>query len=142
MAFFNEDISLNSIIGPGSAIKGNLKINGFMRIDGDLDGNLETSGNVIVGNQARIKGNILAKSITVGGIVKGNITAPEGVHLLSTSAVLGNIQTKKLQADENVVLHGHCISIPNQEAFENASSTQNNRESIAAKSVQVQNGRN
>ena len=41
MAFRIDDISINTIIGGGSAIKGNLKINGFVRIDGDIDGNLD-----------------------------------------------------------------------------------------------------
>ena len=76
MAIFNDESSINSIIGRGSTIRGDMKINGFMSIDGDLDGNLETTGNVIVGRNARINGNITAKSVTVSGIVKGNIVAP------------------------------------------------------------------
>ena len=102
MAIFNDESSINSIIGRGSTIRGDMKINGFMSIDGDLDGNLETTGNVIVGRNARINGNITAKSVTVGGIVKGNIVAPESVKLLSTCAVIGDVQTHSLQADENV----------------------------------------
>ena len=64
MAVFNDDISINSIIGNGSSIRGDIKINGFMRIDGDLEGNLETTGNVLVGENARIAGNITARSRT------------------------------------------------------------------------------
>lgn len=138
MALFNEDISINSVLGKDSSFKGDVKINGFMRIDGDLDGNLEASGNVIVGEAARIRGNITARSITVGGIVRGNITAPEGVHLLSTSAVFGDVQTKRLQADENVLLHGHCISLKQEEAYNEAAKRWQNASSFAAKSLQVQ----
>ena len=138
MAIFNEDISINSIIGVGSAIKGSLKINGFMRIDGDLDGNLEATGNIIVGDHARIRGNITARSITIGGIVQGDILAPEGVHLLSTCVVLGNIQTKKLQAENNVILHGHCISLTDENAFSAACEKHNNLKTIQAASLKVQ----
>ncbi len=60
MALRVDDISINTIIGKGSAISGNLKVNGFIRIDGDIDGNLETDGNVIVGALARIRGNLTA----------------------------------------------------------------------------------
>lgn len=138
MALFNEDISINSVLGKGSAFKGDISINGFMRIDGDLDGNLEASGNVIVGEAARIHGNIIARSITVGGVVKGNITAPEGVHLLSTSVVFGDVETKRLQADDNVLLHGHCISLKKEEVYAEASSRWQNARSFAKKSVKVQ----
>ena len=50
MAFqIPEDVSINTIIGPGSFIRGGLKISGFVRIDGDIEGNLETGGRIIVG---------------------------------------------------------------------------------------------
>ena len=47
MALKVDDISINTIIGKGSSITGNLRINGFVRLDGDINGNLETDGNII-----------------------------------------------------------------------------------------------
>ncbi len=135
MAIFNDDISINSIIGKGSSIRGDMKINGFMRIDGDLDGNLETTGNVIVGENARINGNIIAKAITVSGIVKGNIIAPESVKLLSSCAVIGDIQTHRLQADENVILHGHCIALTDETLYEESVSSWQDTQAIASRSI-------
>ena len=120
MAFFNDDISINSLIGAGSKITGNIKINGFVRIDGDLDGNLETPGSVIIGENARILGNVTAKSVTVGGIVQGSILAPEYIKLLKTSAVLGDIQTHKLLAEDNVFFNGHCIALNDDIEYEEA----------------------
>lgn len=137
MAVFNDDISINSIIGNGSSIHGDIKINGFMRIDGDLEGNLETTGNVLVGENARIAGNITARSITVGGIIKGNVVAPEQVHLLSSSIVIGDIQTRRFQADENVIVHGHCISLYDETEYESASAEWENIKSISQKAIKV-----
>lgn len=137
MAVFNDDISINSIIGNGSSIRGDIKINGFMRIDGDLEGNLETTGNVLVGENARIAGNITARSITVGGIIKGNVVAPEQVHLLSSSIVIGDIQTRQFQADENVIVHGHCISLYDETEYESASAELENIKSISQKAIKV-----
>ena len=93
MPFLNDDISINTFIGAGSTVSGNMKISGFTRIDGDVDGNLEISGKVIVGEKSRIKGNIIAKSAIIGGIVEGNITAPDAVQLFSTAVVIGDIVT-------------------------------------------------
>ena len=137
MAIFNDDISINSLIGAGSAIKGNVKINGFTRIDGDLDGNIETAGKIIIGEKARIRGNITAKAVTIGGIVNGDIIAPEQVHLLSSSAVIGNIQTHRLVADQNVILHGHCISLSDETSYANSVSDWQNAQEIVSKSIQV-----
>ena len=117
MAFISDDISINTLIGLGSFISGNLKINGFIRIDGDVDGHIETQSNVIVGDSARIKGNISAKSIVIGGIVLGNITAPKGIKLLSNSVVIGDLTTQNLQIEDNVIFNGHCISLGNEEEY-------------------------
>jgi len=121
MALKVDDISINTIIGKGSSITGNLRINGFVRLDGDIDGNLETDGNIIIGDNARIKGDVKAKSVVVGGIVVGNILAQESVKLLSNSAVLGDVISRKVQVEDKATFHGHCISIKDEEYFQKTS---------------------
>ena len=121
MALKIDDISINTIIGKGSSITGNLRINGFVRLDGDIDGNLETDGNVIIGDGARLRGDVKAKSVIVGGIVVGNIIAQENVKLLSEAAVLGDIISRKVQIEDKVIFHGHCISIKDEEQFKKES---------------------
>lgn len=135
MALNNEDISINSIIGAGTTIRGDIKVNGFIRIDGDIDGNLETSGNIIIGEKARIQGNIIAKSITIGGIIKGNITATDSVQLLSSSVVLGDILTHHIQADKDVVFHGHCIALSSETEYNAAYSKWQNIQAITNHSI-------
>lgn len=121
MALRLDDISINSIIGNGSSIKGNFTVNGFVRVDGDIDGNLETDGNVIIGEHARIRGNVSAKSVTIGGIVLGNVSAKDSIKLLSSSAVIGDLLCRKVQIDEGVIFHGHCISIKDDAEYESVS---------------------
>ncbi len=118
MAFAIEDVTINTIIGAGSAVAGDIRINGVIRVDGDVNGDIETTSNIIIGDKARIRGNIKAASAIVGGIVIGDVTAPKGIHLLSTCAIIGNVTTKSLQIDEDVVLNGHCISLSDEETYE------------------------
>lgn len=121
MALRIDDISINTIIGVGSAISGNIKVNGFVRVDGDIDGDLETDGNVIIGENARLRGNLKAKSVTVGGIILGDVYANESVKLLTNSVVLGDILAHKIQIDETAVFNGHCVAIKNNEQYEEVS---------------------
>ena len=123
MALKLDGISLNTIIGNGSAISGDIKINGFVRIDGDVDGNIETDGNVIIGENARIRGNLKAKAVIVGGIILGDVYANESVKLLSNSAVLGDIISHKVQIEEEAIFNGQCISIKDKVRYEEASET-------------------
>ncbi len=121
MALKVDDISINTILGKGSSITGNLRINGFVRLDGDIDGNLETDGNVIIGDNARIRGDVKAKSVIISGIVVGNIIAQEGIKILSEAAVLGDVISRKVQIDDKATFNGKCISIKDEELFEKQS---------------------
>ena len=115
-----DNISINSILGEGSSISGDLKINGFARIDGDVDGNIEATSNIIIGDKARVRGNITATSATIHGIVLGDIYAPMGIKLISTSTVIGDIITKRLSIEDNVIFHGHCISLHDETEYNDA----------------------
>jgi cytoskeletal protein CcmA (bactofilin family) len=130
-----EDVSINTIIGPGSFIRGGLKISGFIRIDGDIDGNLSTVGRVIIGENARIRGDVHSLMITVGGVVQGDIIAPEGVTILSSGMVLGSILTKRLQVADSVILNGRCFAINDQVQFDAALSEYNNRKALGDSSL-------
>lgn len=118
MALKLDDISINTILGNGSFISGDIKVNGFVRIDGNIDGNLETDGNIIIGENAKIRGNIVGKSVIVGGIVLGNIFADESVKLMVNSAVMGDIVSHKVQIEDTAKFHGHLISIKEEEKYQ------------------------
>ncbi len=135
MAFRSDDISINTFVGNGSFIKGNMKVNGFIRVDGDIDGDLETDGAVIISERARIQGNLTAKSAIIGGIVLGNVSAPESVKLLSTSAVVGDIITHRIQMDDNVIFHGHCIAIRDEQRFDEETNRFLEKKAIQNKAV-------
>ncbi|MGI5173278.1 polymer-forming cytoskeletal protein [Treponema sp. OMZ 840] len=115
-----DDISVNTLIAPGTFIKGDMHLEGFIRLDGDIDGNIETSGKIIIGRQARVRGNITALAAVINGIVEGDIVAPEKVELFSTASVRGDVITKKITVEENVFIQGHCIVLDDEQAFSDA----------------------
>ncbi len=136
-----DDVSINTLVGPGSFIRGELKISGFIRIDGDIDGNLAASGRVIVGENARIRGNVHSQLITIGGVIQGDVVAAEGVTILSTGMVLGSILTKKLHVEDSVVLNGSCFAVNDQVRFEKVLSEYNNRKALESSSLSTGRGR-
>jgi len=127
-----DNVSINTIVGPGSFIRGELKISGFIRIDGDIDGNLETPGRVIIGENARVRGDIRSQMITIGGVVQGDVIAPEGVTILSSGMVLGDVLTKRLQVEDSVILSGACFAVDNQDRFDSVLSEYNNRKAYSS----------
>lgn len=133
MASRIDDISINSLLGNGSAIVGNIKVNGFIRIDGDIDGNLETEGNIIISENARIRGNVNAKSAVIAGIIVGNIYVSDNVKLLPSSVVIGDVLSKRIQIEDKVIIHGHCISIKDEKRNEEEVVKYNQEKSIKEK---------
>jgi cytoskeletal protein CcmA (bactofilin family) len=100
---------INSIVGEGTRFRGELDLNGLLRIDGDYSGTIRTPGKVLVGKNGRAECTIKAETVVVGGVVKGNIFSTEKVIVLSTGMIIGNITSPRLIVEEGVVLNGNCI---------------------------------
>jgi cytoskeletal protein CcmA (bactofilin family) len=112
-----EDFSINTIIGPNTSLKGDIDAGGFTRVDGSVMGNVSAKGRVVIGERARMKGNVFGTKITIGGVVYGNVIAQESLVILSTALVLGDIITRRIQADDGCLIHGKVLVCPDEESW-------------------------
>jgi cytoskeletal protein CcmA (bactofilin family) len=101
-----RDSLVNSIIGAGSAVDGDLDVDGLLRIDGDLRGSLRVTGKVVVGSAGRVEANIRAKSAIIGGTVKGDVYVSDRLRILSGGVVIGNVFAPRFEAEDGTVVHG------------------------------------
>ena len=99
---------INSLVGEGTSFKGDLVLNGLLRIDGDFSGTIKTPGKVLIGKKGRVESTIIAGSVVIGGVVKGNIVATEKVVILSSGLFIGNVTAPRLIVEEGVIMHGLC----------------------------------
>jgi len=116
----NADLSINTIIGPGTSVFGNIESGGFTRVDGNVLGDVKAKGRVVIGEQARMKSNVSGTLITVGGVVFGNVLASERLIILATGLVMGDIITRRIQADEGCLIHGRVRVCRTEEAWNRA----------------------
>ena len=116
----HEDFSINTIIGPGTSISGDIESEGFTRVDGNVLGNVKARGRVVIGERARMKSNISGTAVTVGGVVFGNVLASERLIVLATGLVMGDIITRRIQADEGCLIHGRVRVCRTEEAWNRA----------------------
>ncbi|QQO09882.1 bactofilin family protein [Breznakiella homolactica] len=105
----HTELIINTIIGPGTSVNGDITAPGFVRVDGSLRGDLKAAGRVVVGENARMKSDISGTNVTIGGVVQGNILASERITILSTGLVLGDIITRRIQADDGCLIHGRVV---------------------------------
>ncbi|MDR0998890.1 MAG: polymer-forming cytoskeletal protein [Treponema sp.] len=120
MASRRGDFSINTIIGPNTSVSGNLEIGGFVRIDGNVRGDVIAQGRVVIGEDARMRSNISGTSVTVGGVVYGNVLASERLTVLSTGLIIGDVITRRIQADEGSLIHGRIRVCPSGENWDRA----------------------
>ena len=97
---------LETIIGNGTHVAGEISTKGTIRVDGAIEGSIDADW-VIVGESGSIRGNTHTKGIVVGGSIEGNIDAEEVVELAGKSSVCGEIVTKKLSIAEGAIFDGH-----------------------------------
>jgi cytoskeletal protein CcmA (bactofilin family) len=95
-----------STISSEVEITGTVKSSGSVRIDGKLDGELQCSGDAIIGKSASIKGNLAVNSVTIEGQIHGNITAKDRIEMKSSARVNGDIKSKRLSVEDGVTFVG------------------------------------
>lgn len=110
--------TIETLIGNGTTFRGEISATKSVRIDGTLIGSIKEAANVIVGENARVKGNICANYVVVDGVVEGNITATESIELLAKSKVTGDITTTILSINEGAIFKGKSVMIEKEENTE------------------------
>ncbi len=109
MGKFNEtDNSAINLISNGTEITGDIKSNGDIRIDGFLDGNLNTKGKVVIGPTGKVKGEVYCKNSEVSGAVDGRICVSQLLTLKTDSKISGDIITFKLSIEPGAKFTGNC----------------------------------
>lgn len=106
-----KDILVNTLLGPGSSFRGDLVVDGFVRIDGDLRGSVRASGKIVVGESARLDASIVAKSAIIGGVVKGDVYVLEQLTVLEGGVIIGDVFAPRMDADHFVIIHGE-VEVP------------------------------
>ena len=102
-----ESQTINQI-GSGTTIKGEIKSNGDFRIDGSLNGSIESKGKIVVGESGKVEGEINCQNAVISGTIKANIRVSDLLELKSSSKFEGQIITKKLAIEPGATFSGSC----------------------------------
>jgi cytoskeletal protein CcmA (bactofilin family) len=106
-----EPDRVDVIIGESATLTGEIRCEASVRIDGVMEGGrIETLGNVIIGPNARVLADIQAKTVSVSGAYKGDLTA-QRVELLEGGRMWGTIRVVSFLLDEGAFMHGELIML-------------------------------
>src|ERR687895_966877 len=98
-----------SVLDAQMFVRGDLATDGTIRVDGRLEGNIIRSDVVVIGANASVVGDIVAREVIVAGSVEGNITAESRVELDSAAVVIGDIVAGSILTHEGAQIRGKVV---------------------------------
>ncbi|MFT4223058.1 bactofilin family protein [Dysgonomonas sp.] len=97
-----------SVLSGSAAVKGEISIDDDLRIDGNVDGDINSGGKVVIGPDGCVKGKITGKSIEVIGKISGDITVSDIVILRASSYYEGQITARNIEIEAGASFYGNC----------------------------------
>ncbi len=106
--------TIDTLIGSGSILQGDLEFTGGLRVDGHVKGHLSAQdtnqGTLVLSESGVVEGDINVPHVVVNGTVKGNIVSSGHVELQASAKVTGDIHYKAVEMELGAVLNGSLVS--------------------------------
>ena len=98
-----------NLLGAGTVVKGEIKLNGDFRIDGVFIGSINCKGKVVVGSTGVVEGEIICQNADFSGEVKATVKVAELLTLKESAKFTGDITTNKLAIEPGAKFSGQCV---------------------------------
>jgi len=104
----DEDLStaIDTIVGPGTLIKGEIITSKAIKIEGDVEGGVDSQSDIFIGEKSFIKGNVCGNHVIVSGKIQGNAVARKVLEITANGKVYGDVSSEKLIIDEGAFFKG------------------------------------
>jgi len=129
-----ETSTSQNIIAQGTKIVGDIASQGPFRIDGTIEGNVKTSGKIVVGKSGFIKGTLQGENADFEGKFSGKLILSGTLSLKSTAHIEGEVHINKLAVEPGATFNATCSmkgsvkSLGNEPKKQNQNSTRAERQ--------------
>ena len=97
---------IETIIGRGTTITGQLQGSGNIRIDGHVEGGIAITGDAVIGESGSVQGDVKAGSLTVAGTVTGNVDCDGNLSIHATGQLVGDVRVRSLNIADGGIFKG------------------------------------
>jgi cytoskeletal protein CcmA (bactofilin family) len=104
----NDTYGNYTCIEQSTELNGNINTKSDIRIDGTMEGNIQTKGKLIIGKEATVKGDVNCLNADIEGHFQGRLTAQEMLSLRSESVVVGEVIIGKLMVASGATFNAKC----------------------------------
>lgn len=109
----NKTAPIDSLIGSGTTIEGDVHFRGGLRIDGNVNGKVigqhDQSTMLVLSEQGRVEGEIRARRILINGEVVGPVYASESAELMPKARVIGDLHYQRIEVHLGAQVTGRLI---------------------------------
>jgi len=109
----NKSSPIDSLIGTGTTIEGDIIFTGGLRVDGHVKGNVKATGNkpgtLVISELAKVEGDIDVAHVVINGTVAGPVRGSEYVELLPKARVTGNVSYKSTEIHVGAIVMGQLM---------------------------------
>jgi cytoskeletal protein CcmA (bactofilin family) len=110
---------IDSLVGAGTRIEGNVTFTGGLRVDGEIKGSViadpSKPSTLVLSEQARVEGEIKVTHLVVNGTVVGPVHVAEYLELQSKAKVTGDVQYRTLEIQLGAIVEGKLIHLAQAE---------------------------
>jgi cytoskeletal protein CcmA (bactofilin family) len=105
---------IDSLIGAGTRVEGNLCFSGGLRIDGEVHGNIEaaegaSSSTLVLSEQARIEGAVKVAHLVTNGTIVGMVTVVESIEMQPRARIIGDVEYALIEMHQGAVIDGKLV---------------------------------
>lgn len=105
--------SIDSLIGAGTRVEGNVVFTGGLRVDGEVRGNISSEnpleGTLVISEKASVEGAISVGHVVINGTVIGPVFAGESLELLPSARVTGDVEYHQIEMQQGAVIQGRLV---------------------------------
>ena len=106
--------TIDTLIGAGSILQGDLEFTGGLRVDGHIKGHVSaqdsSNGTLVLSESGIIEGDVNVPHVVINGNIKGNIASTGHVELQASANISGDIHYKAVEMELGAVLNGSLVS--------------------------------
>ena len=97
---------IENLLGRSVTVHGDLKAEGAFRIDGTIEGSIESATAIVIGESGVVRGDLRARDIVIAGQVTGNVVCSNHLEIVATGKIEGDIQAKSVPVETGGVFCG------------------------------------
>lgn len=104
---------IDTLLGAGTTVEGNITFSGGLRIDGEVHGNVYASGDhpgtLVISEHARVEGEVAVPHLVINGTVTGPVRSTESLELQSRARVVGDVEYSSIEIHLGAIVQGKLL---------------------------------